>query len=446
MSSPECTGTRDFYLIEPGDTPSGRRPRLPRLRSIDPAKLDTRPGPPDQWVRLDTRDPSTPLAPPPAQRVTDRLRQLVTYLWGSVPDAAVPGEVLCERDLRPGHDGLTPYAAFTTGGRTHHVFVGGRPPQTDIRDLAGIVLLSGVCLFSANAAFLLRGKPATPWPIAHAREGRRISRITGLRVDDTLTIQEQEGTLRLPAVSSALAADISPQVPVRQIIDVPCAATMLTLLQHTYTGDLSARLLGRWCDRYVVPRHTRVAGLLQQRLEQARPPGSRPVEVEVRAPMPALADCLRRTLLAGRVPSLTSLIDLVAAEGPLWARLIDVVRPASPGELADLSYPAASLQAAHHEPGSPAPLVVIVDNPHEHKILRYARTYARALACGDDPVAIGPMIGVYPLPRLWTADRSGRLHHNLYAHDPGRRAVTADGRHIDLADLAANLYAPKGPQ
>ncbi len=47
---------------------------------------------------------------------------------------------------------------------------------------------------------------------------------------------------------------------------------------------------------------------------------------------------------------------------------------------------------------------------------------------------------MYPLPRIWTADREGRVHHNLYAHAPGREAVDAAGRTIDLARPAVALY------
>ncbi|NRQ40926.1 hypothetical protein HII36_55355, partial [Nonomuraea sp. NN258] len=398
----------------------------------------------------------------------------------------VGGDVLCELDLRPGHDGVAAYAAFHDdehGTGTHHLFVAGSPPPGTVHDLAEVTLLSGLCLFSAPSARLVTRDGAgrlVKVPIAHARTRHFTGPVTDLDLERDLTLQEREGALRLAAVSTAIAARIPREVPVTQLIDVPCAATMLNLLELTWSGHLPPELLHRWCEE-VTTRHAQVTTLLSQHLtptpttdpprepttdthahhnrstdahpptevhrlhapntraHQPHKPGGPNVRVEIRTELSPIADHLVQALSTGHVPAFDTLLALAAAQSPLWEHLIKIAQPETPADLANLSYAAAELTAAH----GTQRLVVMIDNPAERKTLRQAHGYAAALAQGP---SLGPLLGLYPLERVWVRDRDGHLHHNLYAHDPGHHATTPGGHPINLITLAETAYVRHTPE
>ncbi|MEV1179155.1 hypothetical protein [Nonomuraea sp. NPDC049784] len=430
----DASAEQRLFVLEPA-----RHGGLPRLTSIALAENPQSPRPVDRgWWQAAPSPSAGSKLHRPARRGVARLAQLLTFLWDTAAEPDGATGVLCELDLRPGHDGVTTYAALS-GRTTHHVFAAGGAPATGtVHDLAEVVQISGVCLWSKHTARLvLEGQPHER-SIAKAQHGLgRGEQVSGLALAAELTLPEEEGTQRLSAVSAVLAERIPPTVPVRQVVDVPCAASMLHLAQLAGDGSLAAALYAQWCER-VRERHEQVAALTERRLEAALPRGSRPVTVTVHEEMQPLADYLS----SGRIPDMGTLLKLAAGQSPLWRALIDIARPDTPAKLADLSYVAAELGFAQATADGAPRMVVLVNNPAERKTLRYARQYAPALANYPDVPAIGHMAGTYPLPRIWMRDHTGQVQHNLYAHDPGRHAVDDTGQRIDLVQMAASLYTP----
>lgn len=416
---------------------------LPLLTDLNlaplPASTSSRQLSSDWWQVSVSANSRTPVHRT-ARKSNARLHRLLAHLTSASPSL---DEVLCQIGTQQ-NGPMTSYSLLELAGITYPVLAAGAIPGT-LQPPARVTLVSGVCLFSGRAALAL-DEHGRAHPITAPRTGRLASAIRNLHLGDQLTVQEEETTLRLASLSSALATCIPAPVSIEQVVDVPCAATMLFLLGHAYNGRLTPRLLAHWCDRVDV-RHRCVADLFARRLRQAFSSlvPSRRVQIEIRPQLAAVGEHLRYELTRGRLPQWSSLLELAATTDPLWAQLMALAPPNDPYELAQLSYAATALQAARGQPGQLAPTVVMVDNPAEHKILRYARSYASALSAGPRPLNFGTIAGLYPLPRLLVRARNDRLQHNLYLHDPGRYAVDHRGRLVDLIELATTLYAPRHP-
>ncbi|MEV4841025.1 hypothetical protein AB0K05_41445 [Nonomuraea sp. NPDC049486] len=371
-----------------------------------------------------------------AERAARRQRELLSYLWNThVPVA----DVVCERDLRPGHETVTAYSGLRLRDAVHHVFIGGTPPaDSRVDDLHEVTVISGGCHFSTRAARLVT-ESGRSVPITSLRRDQVGEPVVGLRLDDDLTVSEAETAARLPAVGAGVLSRVPPDVPVRVVLDVPDAATTLTLLQAAQHGEVPAGLLLEWCEA-VAARHPRLVGLHSESWRAALTcaPRERPVRVEGSAELESVGAYLRHALSCGRVPSTAELVDLVAAQDRLWRLLVQVAPPTTPVELAEVSYVAAQLRAAVSTPHAPR-LAIAVENVYETKIQQRSSALARALRA-EMPNARFPLVGLYPLGRLWVRDTSGAIRLNLHTHDPGRWAIDEHGHKIDLIKLATDLY------
>lgn len=387
------------------------------------------------WWQMSVED-----APPPlrkaASRAARRQRHLLRYLWNSdVPVA----NVVCERDLRPGHETVTAYSGLRLRDALHHVFIGGSPPaDATVNDLHEVTVISGGCHFSTRAALLVT-ESGRSVPITSLRHDQVGEQVVGLRLDDELTVSEAETAARLPAVGAGVLSRIPPGVPVRVMLDVPDTATALILLQAAQPGEVPPGLLLEWCEA-VAARHPRLAGLHtgNWRAALSSTPLIRPVRVEVSAELETVGAYLRHALARGRVPSTAELVELVTAQDRLWRLLVQIAPPRTPIELAELSYVAAQLRASISTPHAPR-MAIAVENVYETKIQQRSSILARALAA-EMPNARFPLVGLYPLGQLWVRDTGGAIRLNLHTHDPGRWAIDEHGHKIDLIQLATDLY------
>ncbi|GGO81356.1 hypothetical protein [Nonomuraea cavernae] len=409
----------------------------PRLSRIDlapgglPARHLT-----DGWWHASAEGAPHPLRKATA-RAARRHQHLLGYLWNT--DVSVT-DMVCERDLRPGHETVTAYSGLRLQDATHHVFIGGAPPaDVAVDDLHEVTLISGGCHFSTRAAQLIT-ESGRRVPITSLRHGQVGERVVGLRLDDELTISETETAARLPTVGAGVLSRIPPGVPVRVVLDVPHTATTLILLRAAQRGEVSPRLLLQWCDA-VAARHPRLARLHAEnwRAALSSTPLIRPMQVEVSAELETVGAYLRHALSCGRVPATEELVDLVATQDRLWRLLSQVAPPTTPVELAELSYVAAQMRAAVSTRHA-SRLAIAVENVYETKIQQRSGALARILRA-ELPDVRFHLVGLYPLGRLWVRDADGGIRLNLHTHDPGRWAVDEHGRRIDLIQLATDLYA-----
>ncbi|WP_431929994.1 hypothetical protein [Nonomuraea jabiensis] len=367
-----------------------------------------------------------------------RLTRILAYLWDRRPEAALSGDAVIEHDLRPGRSNMTPYVGVCLDGITHHVWARGTPPPVDLHDLGRVVVLGGICLWSASTAWAItaanRRMPITGYRGRALNKSKRNKRKRIIAVDASPnpTFSEVEGSLRLGTCCAGLAARIPAHVPVVVRLDSPYLSYPLYSLQAALDGQMPARLLAKSTDlafarhHEVVRRHARVV--------RAAVAGRRPMHLDVRPELTRVAQHLRANLARGHVLPFEDLVDLASQQGQLWKELITREPPTTPLELGYLTYIASALRASRPIDGRPS-LVVIVDDPSEWRILERTRKLAQQMGTGLPPV------GLHPLSRFWvnTGDQS---RPDLYAHDPGRYALDEDGRYIDLFDLGASLYTP----
>ncbi|MGI5274157.1 hypothetical protein ACQEUU_33830 [Nonomuraea sp. CA-218870] len=368
-------------------------------------------------------------------RAVSRQERLFGYLW----NAAVPmQDALCERDSRPGHETVTAYGGLRLRDVVHHVLIGGGPPREGgVADLQEVTFVSGGCHFSARTARVIT-ESGRSLPVTGLRRGRVGEQIVGLRLDPELTVSEVDTAARLPAVGAGVLSRIPPGVPVRVLLDVPHAATALILLEAAQRGELSPRLLSQWCEA-VDARHPTLVRLHAERWRAGSGLGARPMRVEVSAELDIVGAYLRHVLSCGRIPATDELVDVVTARDRFWRALVRIAPPVTPVELAELSYVAAQLRAAASTAESPR-LAIAVENVHEAKIQRRSGLLARSLRA-ELPGTRFPLMGLYPLSRIWVRGTDGGVRLNLHTHDPGRWAVDEHGNTVDLIRLADDLYA-----
>ncbi|MEU6721199.1 hypothetical protein ABZ897_57940 [Nonomuraea sp. NPDC046802] len=402
--------------------------------------------PPQPQILTPGLDHAAVINPPPscAQAVASaehRTNGILTYLWDQRPDDVLAGDVVIEHDLRSGHSNTTPYLGVCLDGITHHVWARGTPPPVDLHDLGRVVVLGGICLWSASTAWAItaghRRVPITGYRgrALHHRKRNRRKRIIAVDANPAPTFPEVEGSLRLGTFCAGLAARIPRHVPVVARLDSPYLSYPLYALQAALDGLMPARLLAKWTDldfarhHGVVRRHARVV--------RAAMAGRRPVRLDVRPELTRVALHLRADLARGRVTPFEELVDLASQEGQLWKELIALEPPSTPLDLGYLTYIAAALRAGEPVDGRPT-LVVIADDPAEWRILERTRKLARQMGTGLPP------LGLHPLSRFWV-NAGEKSRPDLYAHDPGRYAIDEDGRYIDLFDLGTSLYTPSLP-
>ncbi|WP_346101306.1 hypothetical protein [Nonomuraea maheshkhaliensis] len=376
-------------------------------------------------------------APPAWARAVNkadsRLRANLTHLWQGPADDALSGDALMEHDLRPGHSGRTPYIGVHLDGVTHHVWARGAPPRHDARDRRRVEVVSGVCLYSMPAVWLVT---ATDRRISLLEtRGRNLTEpIIAIEADPRPTLPELEGALRLSTFAASVIARVPSDEPAVFRPDTPYLAYPLYGWQAALDGFWPARLLARWTD-WALGRHHQMVRR-QARAFRATLAGRRPVRVRIQPELVNVALHLRAALARGRVPSLEELVNLACRHDWIWRGLIDVAPPTTPLDLAKLTYIAAAYRAGQPIHGQRS-VVVFVDDPQEWPILERLRQRAAEMTMGD-PVSA---IGLYPLSRFWVQPTDeDRPRPDLYAHDPGRHATDQDGRRIDLAGLAASIY------
>ncbi|MFG1943351.1 hypothetical protein [Nonomuraea sp. NPDC048826] len=378
-------------------------------------------------------------APPALRRAVMRAARRQERLFAYLGNADMPMEdVLCERDARPGHETVTAYGGLRLPGVAHHVLIGGGPPRDgSVADLHEITFVSGGCHFSARTARVIT-ESGRSLPVTGLRRGRVGEQIVRLRLDHELTVSEVDTAARLPAMGAGVLSRIPPGVPVRVLLDVPRAATALILLEAAQRGELSPRLLLQWCEA-VDARHPALVRLHAEHWRAGLGLGARPMRVEVSAELDVVGAYLRHVLSCGRVPTTDELVDVVTARDRFWRALVRIAPPATPVDLAELSYLAAQLRAAASTADAPR-LAIAVENVHEMKIQRRSGLLARSLRT-ELPGTRFPLVGVYPLSRIWVRGTDGAIRLNLHTHDPGRWAVDEHGNTIDLIRLADHLYA-----
>ncbi|MEV0151886.1 MULTISPECIES: hypothetical protein [unclassified Nonomuraea] len=388
------------------------------------------------WWHLPETESPTPMCRP-AQRAARRLQQLLGYLWETSPPS--PGDALCQQDIRPGFGGITAYSGIRLGRSRHHVFVAGcQLPTARVRDVREVTIITGTCLFSGPSARVITGSGGAV-PIADLRHSTLPDRAIRLEVEEQLTLAEHEATARLASAASGLASRIPPTVDVTVLADVPNTATALHLLESAQRGQVSPALLLDWCDA-VAARHDRVSALLTARCHAvlAEVGSSQWIRIARPDELEQVGAYLRCALTRGRVPTTLELVSVAASQDPLWQRTVRIARPATPSDLAALSYVVPQIRAALSTRDQPR-LAIQVESPQELKILLRSRSLTTALLA-HSPDAVIPLAGIYPLGRLWVRGCEGGTHPALYCHDPGRWAVDASGQRIDLVELAVDLY------
>lgn len=406
-------------------------PIAPGVRRIELTDGPARPLGPGWWHVPDPARGPRPLRRT-AHRAVLRLRRTLGGLWGTGPDLPeTASDVLCQCDTRPGHTGIAAYGGVRLDGSDHYVHAMGSMPPAGVRDLARLQLISGVCLFSSQAARLVVGG-CCKVSIARLRREPLTERATGLDLLPHLTLYEQDSSLRLACAAASVAARVPPEVEVTQLFAVPRAATMLLLHRHAERGQVPPDVFAAWCEA-VADRHDQVQALLRARWQAAwATTGThRPITVEDVDELQQVEACLRTALDQGLVPSVQELADAARAQDALWRHLITLSPPATALDLAHLSYVATYLR----HPG----VTLAVENIQERKIYRHAALLrARLQKLTGDPVPV--LTGLYPLGRAWIRTLTGDLQHNLFSVDPGQEVIDEGRRRVYLPDLAARLY------
>ncbi|MCO1575567.1 hypothetical protein M8C13_07320 [Crossiella sp. SN42] len=406
----QATNSLRWYPLEPSDTiePIPDLPLVYTTRACGPHKhnsaLDTqRQARASQMLRLNEH----------------RLTRLVQLL--ELENTALQGTALCHSTASEG----IAYNPLTVGTRTHHMAAQATEtlPET-IADVDELHLITGASLLSPTAVSLrshdghraagLHADPGSFTPVAH------------VAVDDHLTLYEWELIVRL----AAAITDLVSTLPLSQLVviwlDVPDLQPYLHLLHHAAQAPVAnqAVLAHWWAENEA--RSTRLRGLLKYYVQRGLAGAGR-IDVPIHEPagLSPLKPTLRRQLHTSPthvdLPRLLALLET----DPIWARMLTLIRPADPAQLALYSAVSRLLRPGLGRPATSRTVTLAVDSPADRRTLGVARDLAASV-----PGYTGHLAGVYPMPRILLSG-NGAISHAWISP-----TVTTPEGDLSVRDLA----------
>jgi hypothetical protein len=367
-----------------------------------------------------------------------RVRSLATAL--DTDDLAIGEGVVCQV-MEPPTNSVVAFVQMSIGARAYHVMMMGvNSLSAPLADSGAVNFVIGSCLFSDRAVRLASAsgnslscvRPSAPAIDEPVRK---------LESSSALTLYELETASRLPWLTADMIALLPAEMPVTVTSDVPRVQYYLYLLHAFRDGFVSMALMHRWFA-LVDERSRRVSALLERELAAAlanRLPG-RPVRVRRSEGMAVVEPALRRSLRHRSPLPVSEMAGMLSARDEVWKLATAMTRPASYGELINLSYVVEQLRSGIARPGEISRVGIAIDNPGERRICSRARTLARA-AGSELNISV---LGLYPLERAFTSDATGPT--DLFYNDPGHAFVDQDERRYGTAELLATLYPNRAVQ